>query len=62
MSILSNTTHLTENINLDGGGEGSGDVVVGGLADEQGVQVGPGDLLEVQRVHHLGRQSAMCDN
>ena len=52
---------LTENINLDGGGEGSGDVVVGGLADVQGVQVRPGHLLQVQRVSHLARQSATCD-
>lgn len=61
MLILSNTPRLTENINLDGGGEGSGDVVVGGLADVQGVQVRPGHLLQVQRVSHLARQSATCD-
>ena len=51
---------LTQNINFDRGRPGDGHVVVGGLADEQGVQVAPRDPLQHHGVHHPGLKSEIC--
>ena len=46
---------LTVHVQLDGGGYGYGNVVVGGLASQNGMEVSPSQLYQPQLIGHLAR-------
>ena len=48
-------------VDLDRGGDGHGEVVVGRLARQDGVEVGPGQLEEAKVVRHPVRADLLRD-
>ena len=50
MFVCNAKSRLTVHVEFDGGGDGHGDVVVGGLARQDGVQVAPPEAGQPQLV------------